>query len=174
MIRGLVKDGVMGALSAAIIPLETKPLKDANGRQRGWRITRSELVNFSFVTVPADTNCVITERSNDRAGKAISAKNAKHIAAIADAAATISDRCDALTSGDEPDPDDLDESADSRAASRRSRAAEALRLKNEEADRLAARRRQDVGGIPYRQAVAKALAAGMTLKEAEAAVRKAR
>ncbi|MTK11877.1 MAG: hypothetical protein F8N39_07265 [Clostridiaceae bacterium] len=62
-VRGQVKDGTINSLSAAIIPLEMEPLLDKSRRQVGWRITKSDLIDFAIVSSPANANCLITERS---------------------------------------------------------------------------------------------------------------
>ena len=62
-VRGQVKDGTINSLSASIVPLEMEPLKDSRGRQVGWRITKSDLVDFAIVSAPANAGCLITERS---------------------------------------------------------------------------------------------------------------
>lgn len=60
--RGLVKAGIITGVSAGIIPLESEPLDPRNPRG-GRRITRSILIEFSFVSVPSDAVSGVTARS---------------------------------------------------------------------------------------------------------------
>ena len=88
-VRGLVKDGVVNALSAYINPLAVEPLYNDRGQIVGVRVTKSDLLNFSFVTSPSDTNCVITARS------------AQNLRRVADMTAKTSDRTDRKRSAGE-------------------------------------------------------------------------
>ena len=60
--RGLVKAGFITGVSAGIIPLESEPLDPRNPRA-GRRITKSILIEFSFVSVPSDAASGVTARS---------------------------------------------------------------------------------------------------------------
>ncbi|MGC8518474.1 MAG: hypothetical protein ACP5P4_08080 [Steroidobacteraceae bacterium] len=61
-IRGLVKAAVIRAVSIGFLPLEMEPLnpKEPWG---GQRVLSADLLELSFVGVPADTGAVITQRS---------------------------------------------------------------------------------------------------------------
>jgi hypothetical protein len=65
-VRGLVKAGFLTGVSAGIIPLEAEPLDPRNPRG-GKRITKSVLIEFSFVSVPADAASGVTARSRGEA-----------------------------------------------------------------------------------------------------------
>ncbi len=65
-VRGLVKAGFLTGVSAGIIPLEAEPLDPRNPRG-GKRITKSVLIEFSFVSVPADAASGVTARSKGEA-----------------------------------------------------------------------------------------------------------
>ena len=69
--RGLVKSGIITGVSSGIIPLESEPLNPRNPRG-GQRITKSILVEFSFVSVPSDTASAVTARA--RGGNAVADK----------------------------------------------------------------------------------------------------
>ena len=60
--RGLIKGGFYGAMSLGIDPLETEPI-DPRDPFGGVRITRSELLECSFVASPADPSALIVARS---------------------------------------------------------------------------------------------------------------
>jgi hypothetical protein len=60
--RGLVKGGFITGISASIAVLESEPLDPRNPRG-GRRITRSILLEFSFVSVPCDAMSGVTARS---------------------------------------------------------------------------------------------------------------
>jgi len=60
-ICGLVKAGVVNAVSIGFDPLESEPL-DAKKPRGGHRIIRSELMEISFVSVPADREAVVLQR----------------------------------------------------------------------------------------------------------------
>jgi HK97 family phage prohead protease len=59
---GLVKAGVINAVSIGFQPLDQEPL-DPHDRRAGTRITRAELLEVSFVSVPADKGAIVLERS---------------------------------------------------------------------------------------------------------------
>jgi len=82
--RGLVKSGVIGAVSVGFDPTEGEPLDPARPRG-GQRFTGWELLECSFVSVPADTGAVVTARAHDvevRAGKMLSGSNRDRLEAI--------------------------------------------------------------------------------------------
>lgn len=58
----LTKGGIVSALSVGFDPLETKPL-DPKQPYGGQLITRSELLEISLVSVPADPAAVVTARA---------------------------------------------------------------------------------------------------------------
>jgi phage head maturation protease len=60
--RALVKTGVIRSVSVGYTALEAVPL-DATNPRGGKRVTQSELLECSFVAVPADVNALITQRS---------------------------------------------------------------------------------------------------------------
>ena len=61
-ICGLVKAGVINAVSIGFKPLDQEPV-DPRDRRAGTRITRAELLETSFVAVPADQGAIVLERS---------------------------------------------------------------------------------------------------------------
>jgi HK97 family phage prohead protease len=62
-IRGLVKAGVLRAVSIGFEPIDAEPLDPARPRA-GLHIRTAELLELSFVTVPADTGALVTNRSD--------------------------------------------------------------------------------------------------------------
>jgi HK97 family phage prohead protease len=59
----LVKSGVVSAVSIGFDILEYEPLDPRQGRDGGLHITRWELLECSFVSVPADQGALVTARS---------------------------------------------------------------------------------------------------------------
>lgn len=92
-IRRLVKAGVVRNMSIGFEPVETEPLDPRNPRG-GQRILRAELLEVSFVSVPADPGAVVTARAA-RAGKALSASNEQ---ALRDAH-QLADQCRSTLAG---------------------------------------------------------------------------
>ena len=62
-IRGLVKAGVLLGVSAGIQAISAEPLDPAKPRG-AVRVTSAELLEFSFVAVPANTDAVVTARAH--------------------------------------------------------------------------------------------------------------
>jgi HK97 family phage prohead protease len=82
-ICGLVKQGIVSAVSVGFDVLESEPL-DPKQPRGGQYITRSELLEISLVSVPADTGAMITERAYRRGGM-ISAVHTQHLIRASDA-----------------------------------------------------------------------------------------
>lgn len=62
-VRGLVKAGVIRAVSVGFDPIEGEPL-DPKRPRGGQRISAWELLELSFVSVPSDVGAVVTQRAN--------------------------------------------------------------------------------------------------------------
>ncbi len=62
-IRGLVKAGILRAGSVGFDPIDTTPL-DPSRPRGGQHITKSDLLELSIVSVPADTGAIVTQRSD--------------------------------------------------------------------------------------------------------------
>ncbi len=60
-VHGLVKAGVVNATSVGFMPLDAEPLDKAKP-YRGQRFLKSELMEFSFVSVPANRGAVVVAR----------------------------------------------------------------------------------------------------------------
>ncbi len=64
MVRGLVKAGILKGVSVGINPVETEPMDPADGRKNApVRYIKSELLEFSFVSIPANPNALVVSRS---------------------------------------------------------------------------------------------------------------
>ncbi len=61
-IYGMVKAGLVNAVSIGFLPREQEPIDPKNPR-KGARFTRWELLEFSFVAVPANAEALITHRA---------------------------------------------------------------------------------------------------------------
>jgi HK97 family phage prohead protease len=94
-VRRLVKSGIVRNLSIAFDPLDFEPLDPKNPRA-GQRVTRSELLEVSFVSVPADAGAIVTARTLARAGKVLSGANADILRQAHDAAELCRDIADVL------------------------------------------------------------------------------
>ncbi len=71
---GLVKAGIINSVSAGFIPKATTPIRGT----RGSRVTQWELLEISFVTVPANTAATVIERAA-KAGRVLSGANAEKL-----------------------------------------------------------------------------------------------
>lgn len=61
-VYGKIQAGIVNAVSIGFIPREYESL-DPKNPWNGYRFTKSELVEFSFVSVPANASCLIIDRS---------------------------------------------------------------------------------------------------------------
>lgn len=66
-ICGLVKSGVVSAVSIGFTPTETEPLDPTNPKKGPQKYIKSELGEFSFVSVPANKGALTVERQNSAA-----------------------------------------------------------------------------------------------------------
>lgn len=64
-VRGLVKDGIINAVSVGFDPLDGKPL-DPKKPKGGQHFTRWALLECSFVSIPADPGALVTAREHDQ------------------------------------------------------------------------------------------------------------
>lgn len=62
-IRGLVKAGIISAVSIGFNPIETIPIDKANPKKGPQKYVRCELGEFSFVSVPANPNALVVQRA---------------------------------------------------------------------------------------------------------------
>ena len=62
-ICALVKSGIVKGISIGFNPIDAEPLDPAQGLRAGARITSSELLEISFVAIPADTGAGVVSRS---------------------------------------------------------------------------------------------------------------
>jgi Escherichia/Staphylococcus phage prohead protease len=60
--RGLVKAGIVTGVSCGFDPIETEPLDQYQPRG-GQLISKSELLEFSFASIPVDVNSIVTARA---------------------------------------------------------------------------------------------------------------
>jgi len=65
-VYSLVKAGTVNSVSVGWRPLAQEAIRDGSGRQTGWKFTKSDLIEFSIVSAPADTGALIIERSADK------------------------------------------------------------------------------------------------------------
>lgn len=66
-VRGLVKAGIVRGVSVGINPLDTEPMDAADTRKSApVRYLKSELMEFSFVSIPANPSALIVSRSAAR------------------------------------------------------------------------------------------------------------
>lgn len=77
-IYGLIKAGVISAASIGFLPKEWSYMDDKSP-WNGRKFTKSEMIEFSFVSVPANAEALVTERSlEDEIAKLVSEALAKH------------------------------------------------------------------------------------------------
>lgn len=77
-IYGLIKAGILSAASIGFLPKEWSYMDDKNP-WHGRKFTKSEMIEFSFVSVPANAEALVTERSlEDEIAKLVSEALAKH------------------------------------------------------------------------------------------------
>jgi HK97 family phage prohead protease len=61
-VYGKIKAGIVNATSVGFIPMDYEPL-DPKSPWSGFKFAKSELLEFSFVSVPANAGCLIVGRS---------------------------------------------------------------------------------------------------------------
>jgi HK97 family phage prohead protease len=61
-VYGKIKSGIVNATSVGFIPMDYEPL-DPKQPWGGFKFAKSELLEFSFVSVPANSGCLIVGRS---------------------------------------------------------------------------------------------------------------
>lgn len=83
-VRGLVKASVISAVSIGFTPIEKAPIDPANPRGP-QRYLKSELCEFSFVSVPANPNALVVQRSR-KDGRVLSGANSEKLQQAHDAA----------------------------------------------------------------------------------------
>ena len=66
---GLIKAGIVNATSIGFLPVEDEPM-DAKEPWAGRRFVKSELMEFSFVSVPANRGAIVVARNAKRASLA--------------------------------------------------------------------------------------------------------
>jgi len=81
-VYGLIKAGIINAASIGFVPLEAEPLNGKN-RAAGLRFDESELLEFSFVSVPANPGALITQRSLKSVRKAAPPMTLKGLCGVA-------------------------------------------------------------------------------------------
>jgi len=64
-VRGLVKSGIIRAVSIGFDPVDMEPL-DKQKPRGGQHIFTADLLELSFVSIPADTGAVVTQRSDPK------------------------------------------------------------------------------------------------------------
>jgi HK97 family phage prohead protease len=62
-IYNLIQSHVINSTSIGFMPTATTPIKEGSGRVTGLRITKCDLLEFSFVSVPANPQALIAQRS---------------------------------------------------------------------------------------------------------------
>jgi HK97 family phage prohead protease len=67
-ICGLVKSGVISAVSIGFTPTSTEPMDMGNPKKGPQRYLKCELGEFSFVSVPANPNALVVQRQNKAEG----------------------------------------------------------------------------------------------------------